>query len=97
MGRRRPETPTLEEVAAHARVGRGTVSRVINNAAGVKESTRRAVQRAIEELGYVPNLAARSLAGTAGRRRRPGHDGAGLAAVRRAVLLRDRHARSGTR
>jgi DNA-binding LacI/PurR family transcriptional regulator len=63
MGRRRPGTPTLEEVAAHARVGRGTVSRVINNAAGVKESTRQAVQRAIEELGYVPNLAARSLAG----------------------------------
>ena len=53
----------MEEVAAHAGVGRGTVSRVINNAAGVKESTRRAVQRAIEELGYVPDLAARSLAG----------------------------------
>ncbi|MEU1012483.1 LacI family DNA-binding transcriptional regulator [Streptomyces sp. NPDC005890] len=63
MVKRRPGTPTLEEVAAHAGVGRGTVSRVINNAAGVKESTRRAVQRAIEELGYVPNLAARSLAG----------------------------------
>ncbi|MER6469631.1 LacI family DNA-binding transcriptional regulator [Streptomyces collinus] len=63
MGRRRPGTPTLEEVAARAGVGRGTVSRVINNAAGVKESTRRTVQRAIEELGYVPNLAARSLAG----------------------------------
>ncbi|SOD89465.1 LacI family DNA-binding transcriptional regulator [Streptomyces sp. Ag109_G2-15] len=63
MGRRRPGAPTLEEVAAHAGVGRGTVSRVINNAAGVKESTRRTVQQAIEELGYVPNLAARSLAG----------------------------------
>lgn len=63
MGRQRPGSPTLEEVAAHAGVGRGTVSRVINNAAGVKESTRRAVRRAIEELGYVPNLAARSLAG----------------------------------
>ncbi|MGA5037004.1 LacI family DNA-binding transcriptional regulator [Streptomyces capoamus] len=63
MGRRRTGTPTLEEVAAHAGVGRGTVSRVINNAAGVKESTRRTVQQAIEELGYVPNLAARSLAG----------------------------------
>ncbi|QTE02948.1 LacI family DNA-binding transcriptional regulator [Streptomyces cyanogenus] len=63
MVKRRPGTPTLEEVAAHAGVGRGTVSRVINNAPGVKESTRRAVQRAIEELGYVPNLAARSLAG----------------------------------
>ncbi|MFF8870570.1 LacI family DNA-binding transcriptional regulator [Streptomyces massasporeus] len=63
MGRRRPGAPTLEEVAARAGVGRGTVSRVINNAAGVKESTREAVQRAIQELGYVPNLAARSLAG----------------------------------
>ncbi|MFF1449697.1 LacI family DNA-binding transcriptional regulator [Streptomyces sp. NPDC058274] len=63
MGRRRLGTPTLEEVAAHAGVGRGTVSRVINNSAGVKDSTRRSVQRAIEELGYVPNLAARSLAG----------------------------------
>lgn len=63
MGRQRPGIPTLEEVAALAGVGRGTVSRVINNAAGVKDSTRRAVQRAIAELGYVPNLAARSLAG----------------------------------
>ncbi|MFE6822134.1 LacI family DNA-binding transcriptional regulator [Streptomyces sp. NPDC057690] len=63
MGRRRPGGPTLEEVAVRAGVGRGTVSRVINNAAGVKASTRRAVQRAVEELGYVPNLAARSLAG----------------------------------
>ncbi|MFI2432948.1 LacI family DNA-binding transcriptional regulator [Streptomyces sp. NPDC018693] len=56
-------TPTLEQVAALAGVGRGTVSRVVNNEAGVRESTRRAVQRAIAELGYVPNLAARSLAG----------------------------------
>lgn len=64
MVRRRPvTTPTLEQVAALAGVGRGTVSRVINNEAGVKESTRRVVQQAIAELGYVPNLAARSLAG----------------------------------
>ncbi|MEV6961192.1 LacI family DNA-binding transcriptional regulator [Streptomyces sp. NPDC051207] len=61
--RQRPGTPTLEEVAALAGVGRGTVSRVINNAAGVRDTTRRAVERAIAELGYVPNLAARSLAG----------------------------------
>ncbi|MBZ6134687.1 LacI family DNA-binding transcriptional regulator [Streptomyces olivaceus] len=63
MGRQRPGTPTLEEVAALAGVGRGTVSRVVNNAAGVRDSTRRAVRQAIAELGYVPNLAARSLAG----------------------------------
>ncbi|MFD7923555.1 LacI family DNA-binding transcriptional regulator [Streptomyces sp. NPDC059740] len=55
--------PTLEEVAALAGVGRGTVSRVINNAPGVRETTRDAVQRAIAELGYVPNRAARALAG----------------------------------
>jgi DNA-binding LacI/PurR family transcriptional regulator len=63
MLKRGSGTPTLEEVAALAGVGRGTVSRVINNASGVKPSTRRAVQRAIDELNYVPNLAARSLAG----------------------------------
>lgn len=63
MLKRGSGTPTLEEVAALAGVGRGTVSRVINNASGVKASTRRAVQRAIDELDYVPNLAARSLAG----------------------------------
>ncbi|CAM5240357.1 hypothetical protein STENM327S_07664 [Streptomyces tendae] len=51
MGRQRPGTPTLEEVAALAGVGRGTVSRVINNATGVRDSTRRAVQQAIAELG----------------------------------------------
>ncbi|MFF9193697.1 LacI family DNA-binding transcriptional regulator [Streptomyces sp. NPDC014779] len=63
MLRRGSGTPTLEEVAALAGVGRGTVSRVINNASGVRDSTRRAVRQAIEELGYVPDLAARSLAG----------------------------------
>ncbi|WP_394436707.1 LacI family DNA-binding transcriptional regulator [Streptomyces sp. SGAir0957] len=62
MSRQRPDVPTLEEVAARAGVGRGTVSRVINDAPGVRSSTRDAVRRAIAELGYVPNLAARSLA-----------------------------------
>ncbi|MFI0237963.1 LacI family DNA-binding transcriptional regulator [Streptomyces sp. NPDC016845] len=62
MGRQRPDVPTLEEVAARAGVGRGTVSRVINNAPGVRSSTRDAVRRAVSELGYVPNFAARSLA-----------------------------------
>ncbi|MBC7631134.1 LacI family DNA-binding transcriptional regulator [Aeromicrobium sp.] len=53
--------PTLEEVAAHAGVGRGTASRVINGSPQVSERTREAVLRAVEELGYVPNQAARSL------------------------------------
>lgn len=54
--------PTLEEVAAHAGVGRGTVSRVINGSPRVSDETRAAVEAAVAELGYVPNRAARALA-----------------------------------
>jgi DNA-binding LacI/PurR family transcriptional regulator len=53
--------PTLEAVAGLAGVSRGTVSRVINNSPQVSPRAREAVQRAIEELGFVPNRAARSL------------------------------------
>ncbi|KAF4407352.1 LacI family DNA-binding transcriptional regulator [Streptomyces lycii] len=57
-----PETrPTLEAVAAQAGVSRATVSRVVNGFAGVREEVREKVQRAVAELGYVPNSAARSL------------------------------------
>ncbi|MGW0532161.1 LacI family DNA-binding transcriptional regulator [Streptomyces sp. NPDC003032] len=54
--------PTLEEVAARAGVGRGTVSRVINGSPRVSAATRTAVEAAVAELGYVPNTAARALA-----------------------------------
>jgi DNA-binding LacI/PurR family transcriptional regulator len=54
--------PTLEEVAARAGVGRGTVSRVINGSPRVSDRTRAAVEEAVAELGYVPNTAARALA-----------------------------------
>lgn len=53
--------PTLDTVAARAGVGRGTVSRVITGSANVSARAREAVNRAISELGYVPNHAARSL------------------------------------
>jgi DNA-binding LacI/PurR family transcriptional regulator len=53
--------PTLEAVAARAGVGRGTVSRVINGSSQVSARARQAVLSAIEDLGYVPNRAARSL------------------------------------
>lgn len=52
--------PTLESVAARAGVSRATVSRVVNGLA-VTASSEDAVRRAIEELGYVPNHAARTL------------------------------------
>lgn len=53
--------PTLEQVAARAGVGRGTVSRVVNGSPQVSERTRVRVMRAVDELGYVPNMAARAL------------------------------------
>lgn len=53
--------PTLEAVAARAGVGRGTVSRVINGSPNVSAKAREAVRQAIEDLGYVPNRAARAL------------------------------------
>jgi DNA-binding LacI/PurR family transcriptional regulator len=53
--------PTLEEVARRAGVSRATVSRVVNGSPRVAEPIRDAVRRAVAELGYVPNLAARSL------------------------------------
>ncbi|MFI6320047.1 LacI family DNA-binding transcriptional regulator [Nonomuraea sp. NPDC050556] len=53
--------PTLEAVAARAGVSRATVSRVVNGQTTVAPEIRDAVVRAIDELGYVPNSAARSL------------------------------------
>lgn len=53
--------PTLEAVAERAGVSRGTVSRVINDSPRVSARTRETVLAVIEELGYVPNHAARTL------------------------------------
>ena len=55
------ERPTLEAVARRAGVSRATVSRVVNGSTSVAASIREAVNRAVDELGYVPNQAARSL------------------------------------
>jgi DNA-binding LacI/PurR family transcriptional regulator len=56
-----PARPTLQEVAALAGVSRATVSRVVNGGAGVRASVQARVRLAVEELGYVPNPAARTL------------------------------------
>ncbi|MET9548814.1 LacI family DNA-binding transcriptional regulator [Streptomyces sp. NPDC006627] len=53
--------PTLEAVAARAGVSRATVSRVVNGDPGVRETLAERVRHAVDELGYVPNRAARSL------------------------------------
>jgi len=53
--------PTLEEVARAAGVSRATVSRAINGGERVSANARDAIDRAISELGYIPNRAARTL------------------------------------
>src|SRR3954447_21850332 len=55
-------TVTIEEVAAAAGVSRSTVSRVVNGSTAVSPEALESVQRAIADLNYVPNRAARSLA-----------------------------------
>ena len=51
----------MSDVAARAGVSHQTVSRVVNGHPNVAALTRARVQRAIEELGYRPNAAARAL------------------------------------
>jgi LacI family transcriptional regulator len=53
--------PTIEDVAKRAGVAPITVSRVVNNSGYFSEQTRLRVERAIAELGYVPNTLARGL------------------------------------
>ncbi len=52
---------TIGDVARRAGVGRGTVSRVLNNRANVDPVTRERVLTAIRELDFVPNKTARRL------------------------------------
>ncbi len=53
---------TINDVAALAGVSKKTVSRVINRADSITDKTRKAVEQAIEMLGFVPNPQARALA-----------------------------------
>lgn len=52
---------TMHDVARVAGVGIGTVSRVINNNAGVRATTREKVLSAIQQLNYQPDPIARSM------------------------------------
>jgi LacI family transcriptional regulator, galactose operon repressor len=54
---------TIRDVARHVGVSPMTVSRVINHSALVSAETRRKVETAISELGYVPSRLARGLSG----------------------------------
>ncbi|MCE7946221.1 MAG: LacI family transcriptional regulator [Chloroflexi bacterium CFX4] len=52
---------TIHDVAKHAGVGIGTVSRVLNGSTNVSPRTRERVMDAIRHLNYQPNSAARTL------------------------------------
>lgn len=59
----RTGSPTLEAVAREAGVSRATVSRVVNGSTTVDPKLAARVTEVVERLKYVPNRAARSLAG----------------------------------
>lgn len=59
-GRKRP---SMDDVAAAAGVSKGAVSKVIRNAYGVSPAMRAKVEKVIDELGYRPRIAARSMRG----------------------------------
>ncbi len=54
---------TLEMVAERSGVSPSTVSRILNDTAVVSDEKRESVERAIADLGFVPNPVARGLAG----------------------------------
>ncbi|WP_145649489.1 LacI family DNA-binding transcriptional regulator [Pseudoduganella lurida] len=62
-GLAKPGVPTMSDVAQLAGVSPMTVSRVMNGDPNVRPGTRRRVDEAVAALNYVPNQAARRLAG----------------------------------
>jgi len=52
---------TIEDIARLAEVGRGTVSRVLNNHPSVSDETRARVLAVIEQLQYSPSFSARHM------------------------------------
>ena len=60
---RRPAKASLKMVAERAQVSPATVSRILNGTAKVSSEKRQRIENAISELGFRPNMAARSLAG----------------------------------
>jgi len=60
--RRRVSNLTLEDIAELAGVSRSTVSRVVNEQPNVRDAVRKRVLEVIQDTGYRPNAAARTLA-----------------------------------
>lgn len=60
------QKPTLKEVAKAVNVSEMTVSRALRRSSDVSEKTRKKVEDAARELGYIPNRIAGSLASRSG-------------------------------
>ncbi len=56
------KAPTLDDVAKQAGVSTATVSRCLNSPDRVIEKTKIRVLAAVDQLGYIPNFAARAMA-----------------------------------
>ncbi|WP_173915252.1 LacI family DNA-binding transcriptional regulator [Halobacillus sp. Marseille-Q1614] len=56
--------PTISDVAKLSGLSKATVSRVINNHPYIAKEKRERVEKAMKELGYVPNPSARRLRGS---------------------------------
>jgi DNA-binding LacI/PurR family transcriptional regulator len=65
-GKRNGSRPTIYEVARRAGVSIATVSRVVTGSGTVGEASRLRVEQAIASTGWVPDPAARQLAGAGG-------------------------------
>ncbi len=52
---------TIDDVARHVGVAKGTVSRVLNNYTDISEETRKRILKAVQDLGYQPSATARNL------------------------------------
>ncbi|MEP3048067.1 MAG: LacI family DNA-binding transcriptional regulator [Roseibium sp.] len=52
---------TIDDVARHVGVAKGTVSRVLNNYTDISEATRERILKAVKDLGYQPSATARNL------------------------------------
>lgn len=56
-----PGSVTIDDVARHVGVAKGTVSRVLNNYTDISDATRKRILQAVKELGYQPSATARNL------------------------------------
>jgi LacI family transcriptional regulator len=61
MAKEQRARPTIYDVARVAGVSTATVSRALNGTGQIAPATRKAIEAAVEQLGYRPNTIARSL------------------------------------